>query len=246
MLESISSLVECMQGQNQVVCLNDTGGGNREILFEQKGYFVKAFNKLGLNSRSQYELNNEKETYALSLHKIIGIISWFPDSEPVRTERQNALKRLVDQLAKIFPDIPLMIIAQNWKDFKLETKQTKYLYLYNKLGILQARKALRKHFLESKNDYLIMFDDDAVLQVDDPEAPAKYLAAIDKNPFGFCFIADPENPQEYKASQLNLCAISKYIMTAEDFPNVDPQKHQGFEDLVYSTLLHCKYSKYEF
>ena len=56
------------------------------------------------------------------------------------------------------------------------------------LTILGARHVLRKKFLDADYDYIIMLDDDAVIQLDYPEAANEYLAEIDKHPEGFCFV----------------------------------------------------------
>ena len=46
---------------------------------------------------------------------------------------------------------------------------------------------------------------------------------------------------QYGASQLNGCAISSYIYTKEPMVDIDAEKNQGFEDAIFSWLLHNKY-----
>lgn len=175
------------------------------------------------------------------MKKCFGIISYFTWEQPERKQRQDRLDRLVKQLNDLWPDTPIMIVAQQWKYYNLDGKCNNKVirFDYDKLGILGARKTLRKHFLESEFDYIIMLDDDAIFQLDNDNVAKQYMEEIDKHPDGFCFL-------QYKNSQLNLCAISKYIYDKEPIPNIDPQKSEGFEDKIWSTLLHFKYADKEF
>lgn len=172
------------------------------------------------------------------INKIIGIVSYLPDKEPDRTERISRLNRLLSQLDSLFPCIPIMIIAQNWKAFK-PIKEPQYRFDYNKLGILKARQELRIQFLKTNADYIIMSDDDAIISCSNNNASLDYLSEIDKHPDGFCFL-------DYAASQLNMCAISSNIYEKEPLPDHDPQKSEAFEDRIYSMLLHVKYADKEF
>lgn len=185
----------------------------------------------------------------LQLKKVFGIISYFPWEQPARKQRQDRLDRLVKQLSNLCPDIPIMIISQQWKNYTLEGKCKNQIikYDYPKLGILAARQELRKHFLESNYDYLIMFDDDAIIE-GTLGMMISYMQEIEKHPEGFCFIkGGGSSPYtEYADSQLNLCAISRWIYEREPIPDIDPQKSQAFEDRIWSTLLHFKYAEKEF
>ena len=46
----------------------------------------------------------------------------FPGTKPERKQRQDRLDRLIRQLSDLWPDIPIMIIAQQWKFYNLEGK----------------------------------------------------------------------------------------------------------------------------
>lgn len=188
------------------------------------------------------------------LTKAIGIVSWFPSSEPMRGQRMSRLKRLIAQIDEMLPGLPLIIIAQNWNGFKYKRKNgSDHIYEYPQLGILGARRVLRQKFLQLGYDYLIMFDDDAILDEDNSHVFTNYLNLMDVNPQGFAFAKKPEfinkdsgshNP--YIDSQLNFCAISRYIYEKEDIPMVDPQHNICYEDRIFSMLLHIKYKNYEF
>ena len=82
-----------------------------------------------------------------------------------------------------------------------------------------------------------MLDDDAIIRCTDTNAAQEYMKRIDEHPKGFCFIHSQSHVAygaPYKAAQLNLCAISRYIYSREPLINVDPQKNEAFEDFIYS------------
>ena len=190
------------------------------------------------------------ESRGIKINKCFGIVSYFPWDQPERKQRQDRLDRLIKQLSTYWPEIPIIIIAQQWKFYNPEKicKNKLIRYDYPKLGILGARQELRKKFLESEYNYLIMFDDDAIIQCDRCDAHIRYMRQLDKHPEGFCFIKGPGSSPytEYNDSQLNLCAISRWIYEREPIPNIDPQKSEAFEDRIWSTLLHFKYADKEF
>lgn len=187
---------------------------------------------------------------AINMKPVFGIVSYFPWEQPDRKQRQDRLDRLVKQLSDLWPDVPIIVISQQWKWYTLEGKcKNKVLrYDYPKLGILAARQKLRERFLENDFDYLIMFDDDAIIQMDRPDLAKKYMEELNKHPSGFCFIdGQGSSPfTSYNDSQLNLNAISRDLYEKEPIPNVDPQQSVAFEDRIWSTLLHFKYSDLEF
>lgn len=174
------------------------------------------------------------------MKKVFGIISWFPDEPTHREQRLERLNNTFKHLIDLFgEDIEFLIIAQNWKDYKVpEFVKHVTIHKFDKLGILGARKMLRTKFLESKYDYLIMCDDDIVLKPEVENAPKKYLEELDKHPEGFSFV-------RYGWS-LTFCAISKYIYSKENMVDIDPEKNEGYEDMVFPMLLHYKYPKNEF
>ena len=182
------------------------------------------------------------------MKKVFGIPSWLPDDEPDRTQRAERINRLFKQLNDLWPDIDILVIAQNWQDFEpIETKNKQIILKYEPLGILKARQILREEFLKRDYDYIIMFDDDAIIKCDNDHVHLDYMAEIDKHPNGFCFIHGGKTKyDDYKSAQLNLCAISRFIYEKENIPNLDPQKSEAYEDTVYACLLHYKYSQYEF
>ena len=167
-----------------------------------------------------------------SIKKVFGIPSFFPDNDSdyhieMRRERTRRFRELLFKLEEFWPNTDILVIAQNWQDFELpEVKNKIKVFHYGKLGILGARKELRKRFLESDYDYMIMLDDDAMITVNEPQL---YMDEIDKHPNGFGAIRKSPKP-----SVLQFFAISKHIYSQVEMPDVDPEQGQGFEDDVFS------------
>lgn len=215
----------------QMVCFNDTAevGDNFYACKEN----LLAFLRYKLHDKSSFEIDDVDK-----LKHCFGIISWLPDDETKRTQRIRRLNETFEQIKNIFGDVEYIIVAQNWKDYKLPDYVKAQVYNYDKLGILKARKTLGQHFLDSKYDYLIMCDDDIVLQVDKDFTKDYFFASLDAHRDGFMFL-------QYSWS-LNLCAISKYIYAQSPMIDIDPEKGEGYEDTTYPWLLHYKHPDKEF
>lgn len=167
------------------------------------------------------------------LSKIIGIISYLPDNEEIRNNRRQKLDRLIAKCNSLF-NLPILIVAQNYLESDIWYFKNKYnntlIHSYvDKLGITGARKQLRKLFLESRYDYLIMLDDDIEVVGD---SGLEYLKQIDDNPD--CFI-------ENNKSRLQLFAISRSVFEKQDFNDISPEKGEGFEDRIFFYTLCKKY-----
>lgn len=163
------------------------------------------------------------------IKKCIGIISYLPPETKnnKRRSRVNLLNETIKSCDESF-DLPIIIIAQNWKDDKVELSKNCIVYHYEKLGIPLARNTLRQKFLESGFDYLIMLDDDCVLSGNGEG----YLKELDENP-NCVFI-------KY-INQLKLFAISKHIYSQVEMPNVDAEKNEGVEDEIFINIMKIKF-----
>ena len=164
-----------------------------------------------------------------SIKKVFGIISYFPNNDSAyhietRRERSRRFKELLFRLEELWPDIDILVIAQNWQDFELpEIKNKIITFHYDKLGILGARRELRKQFLASEYDYLIMLDDDGRIVNANPE---KYMEEIDAHPSGIGVI-------RHRMCPLMFLAISKDLYSQIDMPEIHAEKGEGFEDDVF-------------
>lgn len=160
------------------------------------------------------------------MKNVIGIISYLPDDKEIRSERLKLLFSLLSDCHRIF-NLPVIIVAQNW-NAELVRVPWATVYRYDKkLGILGARKELRRLFLESKYDNLIMLDDDSVITGDASDGK-RYLEQIEYNPGLF---------YEFQNTLLKLFAISREIFEKQDFVDVSPEKGEGFEDRVFVNVL---------
>ena len=75
----------------------------------------------------------------------VGIPSYMPDEASARKGRQERLIHLLKQIEDLSNELDIILICQNWKDFKLPEFKNKIIsFQYEKLGILKARKTLRQ------------------------------------------------------------------------------------------------------
>ena len=227
-----------------MLCFNDTPACTN---FEKSRGDVLNF----LNEKFPNQCSFEKP---FKLKPAIGIISYMPDNITDRINRIDSLKNLLKQIDQYFTNTDILIIAQNWNGLKLTSRNNNLIIKdYPALGIIGARKTLREEFLKLDNNYIIMFDDDAIFEIDNPALLKEYLKLMEQNPHGFAFIYrgngydkgfHKKNP--YASSQLNFCAISKFLYNIEDIPSIDPQKNEGYEDCIWSYLLLKRYPSFEF
>lgn len=153
----------------------------------------------------------------------IGVISYLPDNKKLREIRVEKLSNLLHQCDELFK-LPIMIIAQNWDELELNRLNNSKVILYNyknKLGITEARRALRNKFLASEFDYLVMLDDDILLKGDETSI-GKYIEQIE---------AHPNMYGTFKQLTLQLFAISKEVYKLVDFPAGGPENSDFFEDM---------------
>lgn len=155
-------------------------------------------------------------------NKVIGIISYLPEESFKREPRKELLTNLIKKLDEIF-NLPIIIVAQGWKEFTVDSPNVTVYIFEEKLGITGARKTLREIFLESPYEYLIMLDDDCVVKGDSLSAYS-YLQQIDEHPGKF---------YEFKTSLLKFFCIHKSIFKEQGFDDINPEDGDGFEDRVF-------------
>ena len=155
-------------------------------------------------------------------NKVIGIISYLPEDSYKREARKELLVNLVKKLDEIF-QLPIIIVAQGWKEFTVNSPNVKVYNFEDKLGITGARKTLREIFLESPYEYLIMLDDDCVVRGNSTSAYS-YLQQIDEN---------PEKFYEFSSSLLKFFCIHRKIFSEQGFDDINPEDGDGFEDRVF-------------
>ena len=152
----------------------------------------------------------------------IGIISYLPDKEEVRQVRIARLESLLAQCQQFYK-LPILIVAQNWREGEISLTEQCHPFYYDKLGITGARKKLRQLFLQSTYDYIIMVDDDIEL-FNSADSAKYYLSSIQNNPN--CIF-------EYKNYLLNMFGISRELFEKYEFDDIDPERGEGFEDWIF-------------
>ena len=158
------------------------------------------------------------------MNACIGIISYFPDSK-YRTVRAARCETLITRCREVF-GLPMVIIAQNWNN-EIAITEDMIVESYNSpLTILGARQALRTHFLASNYDYLIMFDDDCVLE-GTSEDGQRFLTALTKNPDKYL----------KKDNQFKLFAVSKDTYNRFPLPPLGVENGTGIEDMAFFAVL---------
>jgi hypothetical protein len=168
-----------------------------------------------------------------NISKCIGIISWLPDDE-TRKIRQGRLEKLLHRCDELF-NLPIMIIAQNWgRDVK--TNPNCVVFEYDKLGITGARKKLRERFLESNYDYIIMLDDDSDI-TGNVTAAKSYLQQIDEHQGSMGI---------FKAALLKLLAVPKDLMQYIEYDDIEAERGEGFEDMIFIEKFKKKFPKNHF
>ena len=182
----------------------------------------------------------------MGLKKCFGIISYLP-SDPSRRERRTPhLTNLLTKLSVLWPDVDILVIAQNWKNYQEKKKKNNLVRIdfENALGILEARKVLREEFLKLDYDYIIYLDDDATIKCDTDTVHLEYMEEIDKHPSGLCWIHSDNHwhhHDDMTRAPLNLYAMSRDLVEAEPLVEVSIQKNEAYEDDTYAELIWHKY-----
>lgn len=151
----------------------------------------------------------------------IGIISYLPDGKN-KEARKSVFNAEIKALNATL-NLPILIVAQNYaeEDKEIFTDNCDVDY-YGRLGVLKARQILRYKFLAAGYDYMIVFDDDEIIE--DHGIATKYLETIYDNPDKYI---------HYHHTFLRACAISRFIMERIPFVPVDAQKLEGWDDALY-------------
>jgi len=175
-----------------------------------------------------------------------------PDHPQIRQRRKDHINGLFTQLNNLWPDVDILIITQNWKDFVPSEVNNKVVRVNfeEKLGILKARQVLREEFLKLDYDYIIFMDDDCdKIKLDGDHAHLDYMTEIDKHPSGLCFICSENHwhhHDDMARGPLNLFALSKDLFEKEPFVEIDIEKFEGMEDDIYVEYLWHKYPEKRF
>ena len=164
----------------------------------------------------------------------IGMISYLPENN-MRSKRIESLQNLFNKLDELFPELPVLIVTQSWRNYRPATKLKLNMENHSSaLGIINARIRLREMFLNSEYDYMIMLDDDCIINGSDA---SDYIKEIEDHPDGFGWFSN---------HLLKLFAISKNIYSQIEMPKVEAEKFEGFEDKLFISMCRIRFPEHEF
>jgi len=171
------------------------------------------------------------------LSKCIGIISYLPNKWSHRNNRIIKLITLLDKVNNLF-NLPIILLAQNYKPqdiSRIKLDNMTILEYEKPLGIALARETLRKYFLSSKYDVIILLDDDCEIIGNDA---SEYLRQIDNNPNKLGAMHDALH---------KLMSIPRNIYEKYSYDLVNtPDNHIAFEDSLFYWPLIAEDNKQKF
>lgn len=181
---------------------------------------------------------------------IIGIPSYLPDDK--YEIRAKKMEQNLAKLYELFPSVPVVIVAQNWKEDyipKHNPNQQLDIYRFDKLGIVGARKKLEEVLLGLNFDYAILCDDDVTIY-GRKDSVQNFLLPFEQRYNGFAFreinLHTSRTVEKYFPAPLNLCVVSKFILENEPMDaRFDPEKNIAYEDMIYPCILRNKYPQHE-
>lgn len=97
--------------------------------------------------------------------KMIGIISYLPNDEKIRSKRLQFIKRLISELREWFKTETIHIVSQNYSENDYNFTDDKLLFhkFEKGIGVANARNEILKLFYNSDDDVLVLSDDDIKL-----------------------------------------------------------------------------------
>lgn len=117
---------------------------------------------------------------------MIGIISYLPDEEISRNVRYWRFRGLLVDLKKVFPYESITVIAQNYTDEEVNQIDIAVdMRRYDKLGVVPARNTLRQIFLDSDEEYIILYDDDSEIKCNCENAGEEFIKCLKTNKYGW-------------------------------------------------------------
>ena len=109
---------------------------------------------------------------------LVGIISYLPNDPTLRAKRTTAVRFQCDWLNNVLPLNKKLVVAQNYgTDEVLHSGNYDYIYA-EPLGAGEARNVILRRFYSSEYDWLLLLDDDTV--IDDKYSPNNFIDDIQK------------------------------------------------------------------
>ena len=187
---------------------------------------------------------------------MIGQISYLPNTE-LRTKRFEAARTQIEWLHKVLPNVKITSVLQNYTDAESDLIKSDDIISFSKpIGAGKARNLILEKFYNSDYDWLLLCDDDTIL--DDKYHCENFIEELSNNEKKFSGIdavsaIEPEyHPYKklnyedkgnltyfkFEPRELNSGSATSFIRNIKKFygkeiyfPNIDANKGEGREDM---------------
>ena len=187
---------------------------------------------------------------------MIGQISYLPNNE-LRTKRFEAARTQIEWLHKVLPNVKITSVLQNYTDAESDLiKSDNIIGFSNPIGAGKARNLILEKFYNSNYDWLLLCDDDTILDdkyhyenfIEELSNNEKKFSGIDAvsaiepeyHPYKKLNYEDKGNLTHFKFEprELNSGSATSFIRNIKKFygkeiyfPNIDANKGEGREDM---------------
>lgn len=186
---------------------------------------------------------------------LIGQISYLPNNE-LRTKRLTAARTQIEWFNKILPNTKIISVCQAYTDAECNIEGVEYIRFENGIGAGKARNIILEKFYQSDYDWLLLCDDDTILDdkyhyenfIEELSNNEKKFSGIDAvsaiepeyHPYKKLNYEDKGNLTHFKFEprELNSGSATSFIRNIKKFygkeiyfPNIDANKGEGREDM---------------
>ena len=187
---------------------------------------------------------------------MIGQISYLPNNE-LRTKRFEAARTQIEWLHKVLPNVKITSVLQNYTQDECDMLGSDmYLSYDTPIGAGRARNKILEKFYNSNYDWLLLCDDDTILDdkyhcenfIEELSNNEKKFSGIDAvsaiepeyHPYKKLNYEDKGNLTHFKFEprELNSGSATSFIRNIKKFygkeiyfPNIDANKGEGREDM---------------
>ena len=187
---------------------------------------------------------------------MIGQISYLPNNE-LRTKRFEAARTQIEWLHKVLPNVKITSVLQNYTDAESDLiKSDNIIGFSNPIGAGKARNLILEKFYNSNYDWLLLCDDDTILDdkyhyenfIEELSNNEKKFSGIDAvsaiepeyHPYKKLNYEDKGNLTHFKFEprELNSGSATSFIRNIKKFygkeiyfPNINANKGEGREDM---------------
>jgi hypothetical protein len=189
---------------------------------------------------------------------MIGVVSYLPSDLMLRLKRFAASSKQIEWFNTLFTNVKINVVAQAYNDSECVYKDVEYIRFENGIGAGKARNVLLEKFYNSDHDWLLLCDDDTI--IDDKYDYQKFVFEILSNnkkfdgidavsaiepeyhPYKKLNFQDKANLTHFKFEprELNSGSATSFIRNIKKvygkeiyYPNIDASKGEGREDMAF-------------